>query len=190
MKIVLLGNKDTFHIATFIESMDDVVVCKDDKVSLDLLKSESFDFIISYGYSFILKEDIIQAYKGKAINLHISYLPWNRGMSPNFWSFLEGTPKGVTIHYLDEGIDTGDIIIQWRIVFNDSETLRTSNAILHKAMVNMFKYHWLRIRDGKSFVRKQVGVGSYHTPKEMEAYQHLMPDSWDTPVKNFAKQEG
>ncbi|MCL0081308.1 hypothetical protein M1N64_03665 [Peptococcaceae bacterium] len=47
-------------------------------------------------------------FQGRAINLHISFLPWNRGADPNFWSFIENAPVGVSIHYLDEGIDTGD----------------------------------------------------------------------------------
>ena len=42
----------------------------------------------------------------------MSYLPWNRGADPNFWSILEDTPKGVTIHIMDESIDTGDILYQ------------------------------------------------------------------------------
>ena len=65
--------------------------------------------------------------------MHISLLPWNRGYHPNIWSFLEDTPKGVTIHYINEGIDTGDIIVQKEIVIDeDKETLKSSYEILHE----------------------------------------------------------
>ena len=52
----------------------------------------------------------------RAINLHISYLPWNRGADPNLWSAV-GMPKGVTIHYINDGFDTGDILFQKAILF-------------------------------------------------------------------------
>lgn len=189
MKIVLLGSKDTFHISRFVESEGDLAVCKDDRVSLDWLKEKGVEFIVSYGYGYILKADVIQAYRGKAINLHISYLPWNRGRSPNFWSFLYGTPKGVTIHYLDEGIDTGDIIVRRRVHFSDSETLRTSFAKLRDAMELLFYECWAGIREGRCGSFKQNGDGSYQSPKAMEFYQHLLYNGWDTPVRSFAKAE-
>lgn len=46
------------------------------------------------------------------INTHPSYLPYNRGKYPYYWAIVDGTPFGVTIHYVDEGIDTGNIL--WR----------------------------------------------------------------------------
>ena len=49
------------------------------------------------------------------VNLHTGYLPWNRGMYPNVWPLVDWSPAGVTLHWMDEGIDTGDIIAQWRV---------------------------------------------------------------------------
>ena len=46
------------------------------------------------------------------LNLHISYLPFNKGAHPNFWSFAENTPSGVTIHKINKKIDSGNIIYQ------------------------------------------------------------------------------
>ncbi|HUX61123.1 MAG TPA: formyltransferase family protein, partial [Ignavibacteriaceae bacterium] len=59
------------------------------------------DFIVSYGYRNIIGKPVLDKFQGRAINLHISYLPWNRGADPNLWSFFDNTPKGVTIHFLD-----------------------------------------------------------------------------------------
>ena len=67
--------------------------------------------IISFGYRHKINEDILRK-KKKIINLHISYLPYNKGAHPNFWSFAENTPSGVSIHKVDRGIDTGNIIYQ------------------------------------------------------------------------------
>ena len=59
------------------------------------------------------------------------------------WSFLEDTPKGVTIHYIDEGIDTGDIIVQKEVFIDeDKETLKSSYEILNKEIQALFKENW------------------------------------------------
>lgn len=50
------------------------------------------------------------------INLHPSLLPEYRGMAPQHWPIINGESKtGVTVHYVDEGTDTGDIILQEEI---------------------------------------------------------------------------
>ncbi len=70
------------------------------------------DLIISFGYNKILSKDILDNILRPPVNLHMSYLPYNRGSHPNFWSFILDTPKGITIHEIDEGADTGNIIFQ------------------------------------------------------------------------------
>jgi methionyl-tRNA formyltransferase len=78
-----------------------------DQIFLD---NSSYEFLISFGYRHILRKEIVDYFSGRSINLHASLLPWNRGADPNLWSFLENTPKGVTIHEIDYGVDTGKIL--------------------------------------------------------------------------------
>ncbi|CAK0761940.1 hypothetical protein CCP3SC5AM1_20062 [Gammaproteobacteria bacterium] len=119
----------------------------------------------------------------KAVNLHNSYLPWNRGADPNFWSFIEDSPKGVTIHYLDEGLDTGDIIIQKEVTFkSDNETLATTYEKLQSAIQELFKCHWEKIKTGDCDSRKQKGKGSFHKLKDKECLSHLLADGWNTRI--------
>ncbi len=80
-----------------------------------------YDLIISFGYLHILKGDFLNSVLCPVINLHISYLPYNKGAHPNFWSFYDNTPSGVTIHLIDEGIDTGAIIYQKYVNFDNGE---------------------------------------------------------------------
>ena len=70
------------------------------------------DLIVSFGYRHILRSDFINKCGCPIANLHISYLPFNRGAHPNFWSFYDDTPSGVSIYLIDEGIDTGPILFQ------------------------------------------------------------------------------
>ena len=79
---------------------------------------EKFDLIISFGFRRIIKSDILKKIKRPIINLHQSYLPFNKGAHPNFWSFHDNTKKGVTIHEINKNLDAGPIIFQKEIKFN------------------------------------------------------------------------
>lgn len=145
-----------------------------------------YDFIISYGYQHIIKQDILDQFPSRIINLHISYLPWNRGADPNIWSFLEDSPKGVTIHHMDAGIDTGDIIHQELVEMFDNDTLSSSYAKLQATMVKAFKSVWPSIMDGTANRRPQEGPGSYHRMTDKSRYEHLWKElGWETPVRQL-----
>ena len=116
-KILFLGPSDS-PVFVWLQKNGENVFSTVDKITVEYVLENGFNFLISYGYRFILRKEILDLFPNRAINMHISYLPYNRGADPNFWSFIEGTPKGVTIHYLDEGVDTGDIIVQKEVSFD------------------------------------------------------------------------
>ena len=64
---------------------------------LNLNEIKKYDWIISYGYRHIIKPDIINESRNPIINLHISYLPWNRGASPNYFSWKNRTKELLSI---------------------------------------------------------------------------------------------
>lgn len=74
------------------------------------------DVIVVFSMSQLLKQNIFSIPKQGTINLHAAFLPEYRGPNPDFWQYyhLEMTP-GVTVHYVDAGEDTGDIILQERV---------------------------------------------------------------------------
>ena len=98
------------------------------------------------------------------------------------WSFVDNTPKGVSIHYLDAGIDTGDLIAQKKLDFAAGETLRTSYARLQAEITQLFTEHWSQIRNGTCAADRQVGPGSFHRVADRERIAHLLTNGWDTPV--------
>jgi methionyl-tRNA formyltransferase len=84
------------------------------------------DLIVVAGFSRILKRPLIGAPRLGCINVHLSLLPLYRGPEPNYWVLANFEQKtGVTIHYLDEGIDSGDIILQREFGIRPKETLTT-----------------------------------------------------------------
>ena len=87
---------------------------------INLITAKKFESIISFGYRHVIDKHIIDNLGYPIINLHISFLPYNRGTHPNFWSFAENTPSGVSIHETDYGVDTGRIIYQKKLILSYS----------------------------------------------------------------------
>jgi methionyl-tRNA formyltransferase len=88
---------------------------------------------------------IIDIFKRGIINLHPSFLPYNRGSYPNVWSIVDGTPIGATIHYIDEGIDTGPIIDQSQIEITPEDTGESLYGRLESACNELFSRTWPKI---------------------------------------------
>ena len=181
-KILFLGD-NTSPLLKWLISVEGFVIQTSEKITNELIHSNNINFIVSYGYRHILGKDILDLFPDRAINLHISYLPFNRGMDPNFWSFVENTPKGVTIHYLDEGVDTGDVIVQEKVEFDTKqETLATSYEKLQLTIHDLFKQNWQDIKTLRCKRQKQVGNGTSHKVKDKRNLNHLLEDGWDTPL--------
>lgn len=187
-KILFLGPSDS-PVFGWLQRKGENIISTEDKITADYLIKDGFNFLISYGYRFILRKEILDLFPNKAINMHISYLPYNRGADPNFWSFIEGTPKGVSIHYLDEGVDTGDIIVQKEVSFDllEVETLASSYQRLQKEIQNLFFQHWDLIKSQKCNRTPQVDRGTTHRVKDKEHLLHLMEkDGWNTKLSALA----
>jgi len=139
---------------------------------INLNTAKKFNSIISFGYRHIIDKDIIDNLKYPIINLHISFLPYNKGAHPNFWSFAENTPSGITIHQVDCGIDTGKIIYQKQINFEllkNKQTLTFSKTykMLINEIENLFLIHIKDIINQKFNSSEQIGKGSYHNKKDL-----------------------
>ena len=114
------------------------------KIDVEYIKSKKVDFLITSGYPFLVKKNILKIVKIK-INLHISYLPYGRGTMPNLWCFYEGFPPGITIHELDPNFDTGRIIVQKKVSFKSLKikTLKTTHDFLLIQLEKFFYSHLL-----------------------------------------------
>ena len=154
-----------------------------------VLSLHGIDFIVSFGYPHIIGKDIIDAMGDRIVNIHIAFLPWNRGADPNFWSWFDDTPKGVTIHRIDAGIDTGNILVQQLIrSWPQSTTLKSSYDRLRMVGIKLFADNWKNIRRDALPTRKQDPVyGSTHKRTDKDRWFNELPLGWDTPVKYIRK---
>lgn len=81
------------------------------------------DIICSIYYRYIIKKPVIDACKGRIFNLHPALLPKYRGCSSLTWAIINGESKvGFTFHYIDEGCDTGPILLQNSVRIEEWDT--------------------------------------------------------------------
>lgn len=183
MKILILSPYPK-KIIEIIKKTGDSYEIYSKKVNLSFLKEKEIDFIISYGYQHIIENEIVQKYKNSIINLHISFLPFNRGSHPNLWSHMEGTPSGISIHQIDEGIDTGGIICRKKIVIDpEIHTFRTSYELLKSELEILFERNWGKIRRRNYKVILPNENGTFHLKKEGIELLSLLSKGWDTNIK-------
>ncbi len=91
--------------------------------AVERLREEAPDLIVVAAFGQILSKEILELPRYGCVNVHASLLPKYRGAAPIQWAVIDGEEKsGVTIMQMDEGLDTGDILLQQEILLADDET--------------------------------------------------------------------
>lgn len=152
---------------------------------LDLVEEVEPTYVVACGYRHIVPERILDVPEEGCLNLHPSYLPYNRGANPNVWSIVEDTPAGVSLHYMDSGIDTGDIVARRTVETDFADTGKDLHERLEDAQVELFRDVWPDIETGEVTTTTQdPDDGTYHRTDEFEALCQLDPDE-EVRVKDF-----
>jgi methionyl-tRNA formyltransferase len=188
MKLLFLTNNAVSKpLIEWLQSENEVTVFEE-PLNTKVMDELRPDIVVSYSYRHMIKQDVLLALPDRFINLHISMLPFNRGADPNAWSFLEDTLKGVTLHFIDEGLDTGAIIAQRAIEFDEEiDTLGGTYATLQREIQDLFRENWDAIRNGTAPKLTQVGRGSYHHSREFAAIRGelLGEEGWNVTISTF-----
>lgn len=96
---------------------------RENKEIVDTLKDINPDVICVVAYGKIIPKEILEIPKYGCVNVHPSLLPQYRGSAPIQWAILNGDKEtGVTTMYLDEEMDSGDIILQTKTLIDKDET--------------------------------------------------------------------
>ena len=186
--LFLTNNDNTMPLLSWLKERCHVIEMRE-KVTLEYVKEINPALVVSFNYRYIIKKDVISFLGKRIINMHISYLPWNKGSNPNFWSFFDKTPKGVTIHQLDEGLDTGDILFQKELFLDEEkETFISSYDKLLAEMIELFKENWEIIRTMQWEAIPQKAEGTYHTMKDMDEIQKVCKINWSDNIAEYLKK--
>ena len=98
-----------------------------------ILEPYNLDLVILAGYMRILSPELVRAYKGKIINIHPALLPSFPGINSARQALEYGVKyTGVTVHFVDEGVDTGPIILQSIVEIEDRDTEESLLQKIHK----------------------------------------------------------
>lgn len=124
------------------------------------------DVSIVHCYSMILDRDLLQCPARGAFNVHLGLLPQYRGANVLNWALLNGEREtGVTIHCMDEGVDTGDIVAQSRVPVEPSDTALTLREKLLARAGSLLRETIPRIREGSNSRVPQDERGARHWPR-------------------------
>ena len=140
-----------------------------DKKTLKSLKDAAPDMIVLAWWPYIIKPDVIKLAKSGCLNFHPSLLPYSRGKDSNFWSIVEDTPFGVSINFVSDGIDNGDIAFQSKIDKAWQDTGKTLYEKAREEIVKLFKGSFKKIESGQVPRRPQDGkIATFHKRSELD----------------------
>ena len=165
----------------------------EDALSAADLTAINPDIAVSFGYRHIVRPDVLGLNGISFINIHISLLPWNRGADPNLWSWLENSPRGVSLHWMSERLDEGDLLAQKQLDLDPRNTLRRSYELLTDSALSLLQETWPQIRDGSAPRFSQQSGGTVHRSSDKTAHIAALKDGWDTPcrhVLNYGYEQG
>jgi methionyl-tRNA formyltransferase len=98
---------------------------------VDVLRRLAPDLIVSMHFPVIFRREVLEIPRLGCVNEHPSRLPAGRGMTPSFWHMLVGDDRNwISLHFLDPGIDTGDVIAQGSIEITPEDTGQTTSQKL------------------------------------------------------------
>ena len=134
------------------------------QATLDVLASYAVDGVLLAGYMRVLPPTFVQAYRGNILNIHPSLLPAFTGLQAQKQALLKGVKyTGCTVHFVDEGMDTGPIIAQAVVPVYVDDTVDTlSKRILHEEhriypeAVRLFCEDALNIVGSRVVIKKQA----------------------------------
>lgn len=136
------------------------------------------DWLVSVLFGYILRPDVLAVPKLGAVNLHPAMLPYNRGACPNVWSIVDHTPAGTTLHFLDPGVDTGDIIAQRELPVMPTDTGATLYARLEESSLALFQETWPDICKNSIQRKPQPTGGTSHRVADVDRLDCIDPDQY------------
>ena len=134
-----------------------------------LMRELQPQYILGIHFPLIIPRDVLSLPSIGVLNLHPAFLPYNRGWHNSAWAMLDGTPYGATLHFMNEGVDTGDIVHQKQVLSAPDDT---GNSLYRKALaaeVETFIEAWPRLLSGNPPRTPQdPAAGTAHRKRDLE----------------------
>lgn len=106
---------------------------------VEVLQAAKVDLVVLAGYMRVVKEPLLEAFPRRVINIHPSLLPDFRGLEAWRQALEAGVPKtGCTVHYVDSGVDTGEILAQAEVPLIPGDTPESLHARIQAAEHHLY----------------------------------------------------
>ena len=163
-------NSLVYEYLDLIKFDQNKILIYSDSIHNILIKDKvQFDYFLLLWWPFILKQEVFSIPRFGSINTHPSLLPFNRGKHYNFWNIFEDVPFGVSLHFIDQGIDSGDVIFQKKIDKSWEDNGKTLYNKAQNAMIELFEDSYFKLVNMEYIRQKQnIQSGSFHHAKELE----------------------
>lgn len=154
--------------------------------TVDALKELNPDLIIVVAYGKILQKEILTLPKYGCINIHASLLPKYRGAAPIQWAVLNGeTVSGVTSMLMDEGLDTGDMLLKAQVEIGENDTAEDLHDKLSVLGAEVMSKTIAKLKAGELVPEKQPD-GEYQYASMLS--KSMCPIDWNKSAKEIHNQ--
>lgn len=188
MKILCLYNNGiALELFSWLSEQGHETTLYSERLNVSWCRKQLFDLAVSYTYRYIIPDDVLRALSYNVVNIHNSFLPFNRGADPNIWSMIDNTPRGITLHYIDSKLDHGDIIAQVLVPQPTglmSPTLASTYNELDQAAKELFKTAFQYYPYWENMRKRTVKEGTYHRVFDAKGLKDEL-NSYDISIQDF-----
>ena len=145
-----------------------------DPKTLEKIAKENLDYIICIHCPYIIPASILSLPRIGVLNLHPALLPYNRGWNTPSWAILENSRYGATLHFMEDTVDTGDIILQKELKIDAADTADTLYKRVLDLEIDVFKEAWPHLLT-RTVSRQSQNVikGTVHKKGDLESVQRI-----------------
>lgn len=177
LALLVPEGKQGEYVDEMIKIIGDVLVIKGSGFrkpeGVNILRELEPDYILSVHFPYVMPPEVLAIPKIGTLNLHPAYLPYNRGWHTPTWAILDGTPYGATLHWMDEGIDTGPIAIRRELVIHPSDTAHTLYQRVLLLEEELFRNAVPLMASCSLPKVPQEGFGSEHRMADIKRVQYI-----------------
>ncbi|MDD5170744.1 MAG: formyltransferase family protein [Syntrophales bacterium] len=149
-------------------------ISANDKEFVEAIRQREIDLVLLLWWPEIIGKEAIKAAKIGWLNNHPSLLPYDQGKHGYVWSIINGNPYGVTIHFINENVDSGPIIFQKEIAVDITDTGESLYEKSFCEQINIFKENYSNILSFNFSQKEQdQNKRTYHHSKDIEKVRRI-----------------
>ena len=175
MDLIFLGmNEVGEEVLQWLRQKEEVNVLEviGSREGLEKIKELRPELVVSSGYEHIVPKEIIEVPDKGIVNLHPSYLPHNRGAHPYIWPLIDGSPAGVSVHFMNEKLDEGPLIARRKVEKRPEDDSKSLRGRLMKEQADLFKENWEKIIE-EECRPQDLEKGSVHRKEDLDEISNL-----------------